>query len=101
MSWAGWAGRGLQPHPQRFWAGRGLQPRPQRFIETAATFQRSETGCKPVPAQISTDVFSKNLVFSVELYISNRQPNRKNSLPRKTFHCHCSFMFVNNFFYNI
>jgi len=46
MSWAGWAGRGLQPHPQRFWAGRGLQPRPQRFIETAATFQRSETGCK-------------------------------------------------------
>jgi hypothetical protein len=33
------------------WAGRGLQPRPQRFIETAAQRKRSETGCKPVPAQ--------------------------------------------------
>jgi hypothetical protein len=34
------------------WAGRGLQPRPQRFIETAAQRKRSGTGCKPVPAQL-------------------------------------------------
>ena len=36
------------------WAGRGLQPCPQRFIETAAKLQRSETGCKPVPAQMAS-----------------------------------------------
>jgi len=47
-----------------FWAGRGLQPRLQRFIETAATPQRSETGCKPVPAQ-RPDSFQKP-VRSVE-----------------------------------
>jgi hypothetical protein len=33
------------------WAGRGLQPHPQRFLETAAQRKRSGTGCKPVPAQ--------------------------------------------------
>ena len=47
------------------WAGRGLQPRGQRFIETAATFQRSETGCKPVPAQIlNVQVFLKPFIYN-------------------------------------
>jgi len=32
-----------------------LQPRGQRFIETAATTERSETGCKAVPAPYSAD----------------------------------------------
>ena len=38
---------------RNYWAGRGLQPRPQRFIEMAAMPQRLGKGCKPVPAYFS------------------------------------------------